>query len=96
MRSAAVSRWRSWLRFTVSAVANIIFLPVANKLKARAKEAVHVREMMLQGVLSIAEGSESEADTHATGSLLAAAGCLGQRRRKPKTGARTAPASAQS
>jgi chemotaxis protein MotA len=38
------------------AVANIIFLPVANKLKARAREAVQLREMMLQGVLSIAEG----------------------------------------
>jgi chemotaxis protein MotA len=38
------------------AVANIIFLPVATKLKARAKEAVHVRELMLEGVLSIAEG----------------------------------------
>ncbi len=37
-------------------VANIIFLPVANKLKARAKEVVQLREMMLQGVLSIAEG----------------------------------------
>jgi chemotaxis protein MotA len=38
------------------AVANIIFLPAANKLKARAREAVQLREMMLQGVLSIAEG----------------------------------------
>jgi len=38
------------------AVANIIFLPVATKLKARAKEAVHVKELMLDGVLSIAEG----------------------------------------
>ena len=38
------------------ASANIVFLPVANKLKARAKETVHVRELMLQGVLSIAEG----------------------------------------
>jgi chemotaxis protein MotA len=38
------------------AAANIIFLPVANKLKARAKEEIHMREMMLQGVLSIAEG----------------------------------------
>jgi chemotaxis protein MotA len=37
-------------------VANIIFLPVATKLKARAKEAVHIRELMLEGVLSIAEG----------------------------------------
>lgn len=38
------------------AVANIIFLPIATKLKARAKEAVHVKELMLEGVLSIAEG----------------------------------------
>jgi chemotaxis protein MotA len=38
------------------ASANIIFLPAAGKLKARAKEGVHVRELMLQGVLSIAEG----------------------------------------
>lgn len=36
--------------------ANLIFLPVANKLKARAREMVQARELMLQGVLSIAEG----------------------------------------
>jgi chemotaxis protein MotA len=36
--------------------ANIVFLPAAGKLKARAKEGVHIRELMLQGVLSIAEG----------------------------------------
>ena len=38
------------------ASANIIFLPVANKLKARARETVRAKELMLQGVLSIAEG----------------------------------------
>jgi len=38
------------------ATANLVFLPVANKLKARAKETVHAKELMLQGVLSIAEG----------------------------------------
>ncbi len=38
------------------ASANIIFLPIANKLKARAKETIHAKELMLQGVLSIAEG----------------------------------------
>jgi chemotaxis protein MotA len=38
------------------ASANILFLPIANKLKARGKEAVQLRELMLEGVLSIAEG----------------------------------------
>ena len=38
------------------ASANIIFLPVAGKLKARAREAVQIRELMLEGVVSIADG----------------------------------------
>jgi chemotaxis protein MotA len=38
------------------AVANIVFLPAANKLKARAQEKTQIRELMLEGVLSIAEG----------------------------------------
>jgi chemotaxis protein MotA len=38
------------------AVANILFLPVASKLKARGREAIQIRELMLEGVLSIAEG----------------------------------------
>jgi chemotaxis protein MotA len=38
------------------AVANIVFLPAANKLKARAHEKTQIRELMLEGVLSIAEG----------------------------------------
>ena len=38
------------------AVANIIFLPVAAKLKARGKEEIQIRELMLEGVLSIADG----------------------------------------
>jgi chemotaxis protein MotA len=38
------------------ASANILFLPMANKLKARGKEAVQLRELMLEGILSIAEG----------------------------------------
>ena len=36
--------------------ANLVFLPAANKLKARAHELVQLRELMLEGVLSIAEG----------------------------------------
>jgi chemotaxis protein MotA len=36
--------------------ANLLFLPAANKLKARVRDAVRIREVMLEGVLSIVEG----------------------------------------
>jgi chemotaxis protein MotA len=38
------------------ASANIFFLPTAAKLKARAHELVRTRELMLEGILGIAEG----------------------------------------
>lgn len=38
------------------ASANIFFLPTASKLKARAHELVRTRELMLEGILGIAEG----------------------------------------
>lgn len=38
------------------ASANLLFLPAANKLKARVREAVRIREVMLEGVLAIVEG----------------------------------------
>ena len=38
------------------ASANIIFLPAANKIRARLQRAVHTKEMMLEGVCNIAEG----------------------------------------
>jgi len=77
------------------AVANIVFLPVANKLKARAKEAIHLREMMLQGVLSIAEGLNqklirTQLEAYAHGKPAPA------QAETAKARARTAPASAQS
>ena len=67
-------------------VANIIFLPVATKLKARAKEAVQLREMMLQGVLSIAEGLNHKLNPQAGEAYAAAAGCRRGKAawRKPK------------
>ncbi|MGD0616044.1 MAG: flagellar motor protein [Bryobacteraceae bacterium] len=37
-------------------VANIIMLPAANKLKARLQDSIRTKEMMLEGVCSIAEG----------------------------------------
>jgi len=36
--------------------ANLLFLPAGNKLKARVRDAVRIREVMLEGVLSIVEG----------------------------------------
>ena len=38
------------------ASANILFLPAAHKLKARARGVIKIRELMLEGVLSIAAG----------------------------------------
>jgi chemotaxis protein MotA len=37
-------------------VANIFFLPAANKIKARAQQAMQVKEMMLEGIIGIVEG----------------------------------------
>jgi chemotaxis protein MotA len=38
------------------ASANILFLPAAHKLKARARAVIQIRELILEGVLSIAAG----------------------------------------
>jgi len=37
-------------------LANLIFNPMAGKLKTRSKEEVLLREMMLEGILSISKG----------------------------------------
>lgn len=38
------------------ALANVLFLPAANKIKARAHEEAHLRELTLHGVIGIVEG----------------------------------------
>lgn len=38
------------------AVANLFFLPAAQKLKARSHQVLHAKELMLEGVCSIVEG----------------------------------------
>lgn len=38
------------------AVANIFFLPAANKIKAQIAKETHLRELMLEGVVGIVEG----------------------------------------
>jgi chemotaxis protein MotA len=37
-------------------IANLFFLPAANKLKGRIQQDVHAKELMLEGVASIVEG----------------------------------------
>jgi chemotaxis protein MotA len=37
-------------------LANLVFIPVAGKLKTRSKQEILVRQMVLQGVLSIQSG----------------------------------------
>ncbi len=38
------------------ASANLFFLPAANKIKARLRDGLHMKELMLEGVCSIVEG----------------------------------------
>lgn len=42
--------------FYGSALANIIFIPLAKKLKVRSKSEVLVKELMIEGLLSIQAG----------------------------------------
>ncbi|MFB1001729.1 MAG: flagellar motor protein [Pseudomonadales bacterium] len=39
-------------------IANLFFIPIANKLRAYARHESHVREMLIEGLLSIAEGEK--------------------------------------
>jgi chemotaxis protein MotA len=55
-------------------IANLVFLPAANKIKARALDQMQMRELMLEGVASIVEGlnpklvrAKLEAFLHAEG-----------------------------
>ena len=43
------------------ALANLFFLPVANKLKSRARSEAQFREMMVEGIIAIAEGENPRA-----------------------------------
>ncbi len=43
------------------ALANLFFLPVASKLKARARGEAQFREMMVEGIIAIAEGENPRA-----------------------------------
>ena len=56
MKSDAASRSAFVATVYGVACANLFFLPAAGKLKARVKESVRFRELMLEGVLSIVEG----------------------------------------
>ena len=51
------------------AVANLIFLPAANKLKARIHKDVQAKELILEGVAEHCRRHESEADSGQAGGL---------------------------
>ena len=42
-------------------LANLVFLPIANKLKTVAQTQAHVREMMIEGLVAIAQGDNPRA-----------------------------------
>ncbi len=42
--------------FYGAVLANLVFLPMVGKLKARSKEEIHLMEMQMEGVLGIARG----------------------------------------
>lgn len=74
--------------------ANLLFLPAAGKLRARLKEAVRLREMMLDGVLSIVGGMNPKLIRTNLEAHLAPAGSA---RAKTSAGSKTvgAPVAAQ-
>ncbi len=46
--------------FYGSMLANIVFLPIAQKLKVRSKDEILVKELMVEGLLSIQAGGETQ------------------------------------
>lgn len=42
------------------ATANVIYLPIANKIKTRSKETIAVMELMLEGILALQAGENPQ------------------------------------
>lgn len=77
------------------ALANIFLIPAGNKLKARVKEEVHIRELALEGILSVVEGLnpkliKTKLEAYAPGS--AGADKKSKGKAKVEAGAKTAAA----
>ena len=70
------------------ASANLFFLPVANKIKARLHHTLHVKELMLEGVCSIVEGLNPKLIRVKLEAFAEERGCRGSKGRLPQ-GART-------
>ena len=49
--------------------ANVLFLPVASKIKSRMEAEIQRKELIVEAVAGIVEGSESQADPHEARSL---------------------------
>jgi chemotaxis protein MotA len=73
------------------ASANLFFLPAANKIKARLHETLHVKELMLEGVLSIVEGMNPKLIRVKLSAFAEGEAEVPQRAKAPQ-GARTVPA----
>ena len=72
--------------------ANLVFLPIGSKIKARAHQAVEIRELMLEGVIAIVEGLNpklirTKLEAYAGGAPAPAAAAAG----KAKGATQTAP-----
>jgi len=72
--------------------ANLVFLPAANKLRARTREAVRLREMTLEGVLAIVEGLNPKLIRTKLEAYLPAAAAKNKKAKSERTAAEAVPA----
>jgi len=64
------------------ASANILFLPAANKLKARVQHAIEAKELILEGVIGIAEGMHPKLIRSKLEAYIAAAASPGKSKKR--------------
>jgi chemotaxis protein MotA len=76
------------------AVANLVFLPAANKLKARIRQDAQDKELLLEGVCSIVEGMNPKLIRVKLEAFLQHAG-KSKKKAEAQAGAAPAPAEAK-
>lgn len=76
------------------ASANLFFLPAANKLRSRVHDRVRIRELMLEGVLSIVEGLNPKL-IHTKLEAYVRGQAASKKARTPKTKGAAQPVSAE-
>jgi chemotaxis protein MotA len=75
-------------------LANLVLLPMGNKLKARLERAAHFKEMVLEGVIGIAEGMNPKLIESKLEAFIDESGA--EKKRRGKEPARSAAASSLS